>query len=104
MRTNRTNRRPHPIRRVLREQGRSIAWLSRQIKRGDSYTRGVVNDHWPATADFRLRCARALQLPQDVLFHGGSSNAGQPEDTAPTAGSDDDRAATAVVSLSVPVA
>lgn len=60
------------MREVLRSQGRSVAWLARQIGRRDSYVRGVVADHWPATADFRERCAKALQLPEQVLFHDGS--------------------------------
>lgn len=101
MQTNRTNRRVHPIREVLRAQGRSVAWLARQIDRRDSYVRGVLGDHWPATSDFRARCARALQLPQDVLFHADSEVSGREGD--PNTGSDSDRADT-VAAASVPAA
>jgi hypothetical protein len=72
---NRTNRTPHPIREVLRAQGRSVAWLARRIGRRDSYVRGVLQGHWPAVADFRARCAAELEMAEGDLFlvdHGAS--------------------------------
>jgi hypothetical protein len=64
----------HPIRRVLRDQGRTQAWLARTIGFASPYVRAVVSGAFPASARFRAACAEALALPEGDLFvgHGAS--------------------------------
>lgn len=96
---NRTEQ--HPVFRIVRfDQGRSLVWLARETGFSYGYVRMVAANLEKGSPRFRAACARVLGLPESVLFHGGSSDASPSED-APDTGSDDQRAATAVVSLSV---
>jgi hypothetical protein len=74
-RTNRTNHGPHPIRALLRAEGRSVAWLARSIGRDPNYTLSVLHGLFPAAPGFRARCAAVMQRPEAELFdeHGGST-------------------------------
>jgi hypothetical protein len=84
----------HPILRVLADQGRSMVWLGRQVDRHPKYLSQVFHGHEPAVASLRTACARALGVPESLLFHGGS-DAGRRGGRSST-GSDSDRADTVV--------
>jgi hypothetical protein len=69
-------RRPHPIRDVLRAQGRSQAWLAYRVGRNPAYVRAAVAGigRAGAGAGFRRACAEALGLPVHELFHAATSD------------------------------
>ncbi len=60
----------HPIWLILKEQGRSKVWLARSINYSYCYVKGVAAGTFGASAEFRRRCAVALNLPESVLFVG----------------------------------
>jgi len=76
--------RRHPIWDILDHQGRSLQWLSRRARYSESHIWAIKGGRAPASAEFRARCADALDLPDSVLFHDGSS-ASRPASTPETA-------------------
>lgn len=59
----------HPIWRILDHQGRKLLWLARKTGYSESHVRAIRSGAFPASEGFRKRCAEALDLPADVLFH-----------------------------------
>jgi hypothetical protein len=79
-RTNRTNHGPHPIRALLRAEGRSVAWLARSIGRDPNYTLSVLHGLFPAAPGFRARCAAVMQRPEAELFEQGGTSSASAQD------------------------
>jgi hypothetical protein len=65
---NRTGQ-AHPIVGILHGQGRKATWLAGQANVSRSYASLMCNGRRPATPHFRAACAKALGLPESVLFH-----------------------------------
>jgi hypothetical protein len=66
---NRIESHAHPIAGILVAQGRKGTWLAAETGVSQSYASLMVRNKRPATAAFRVACAKALGLPEDVLFH-----------------------------------
>lgn len=80
MNTNTTTRIRQPIAGVMRREALTLVWLGRRTGFHPTYLSRVFNGFEPATATVRSRCARALDMPEGVLFHGdGASGASRPE-------------------------
>lgn len=60
----------YPIWSLVRAQGRNLVWLARVTGYRHAYVRLVACGASPVTAEFRRRCVRALNLPEEVLFDG----------------------------------
>lgn len=58
----------HPIWSVLEHQGRSLRWLARRTGYSEDLMTFVKTDRRRATAEFRQRCATALDIPEALLF------------------------------------
>lgn len=56
------------VERVLEQQGRSVAWLARMANVDPSYAWRMLSGERPLTADFRTAAAKALGVPEDILF------------------------------------
>lgn len=56
------------VERVLEEQGRSIAWLSRKAGVSVSYAWMMLRGQRPLTDEFKAKAAEALGVPADMLF------------------------------------
>lgn len=82
----------HPIWAILEYQSRTLAWLARRTGYSEQTVRSISCGRRGASRDFRARAAAALDLPESVLFHDGSS--ASPSRRSPKAGSDN-RAGTA---------
>lgn len=54
--------------RTLEAQGRTIAWLSRETNVSVAYAWRMLRGERPATAEFRAATAKALGVPEDLLF------------------------------------
>ena len=65
------------VERVLEQQGRTIAWLSRRCGISVSYAWRMLRGERPITAEFRAAAAEALGVPEDILFPA------QPEKAVP---------------------
>lgn len=59
----------HPLWSILDHQGRSLAWLARRTEYSEQSVRSIACGRRNATDEFRLRCAKALDLPEHVLFN-----------------------------------
>lgn len=68
----------HPIWTVMEHQGRTLAWLARRIGYSHSHVKNVRSGGAIATANFRERCAQALDLPENVLFFDSRRTDGAP--------------------------
>ena len=58
----------HPIWLIIDHQGRSLTWLARKSGYSFSHVRNVKCGLARMTPNFRMRCAQALDLPEQVLF------------------------------------
>ncbi len=58
----------HPIWLILDHQGRSLTWLARKSGISLSHVKNVKCGFARMTPKFRMRCAEALDLPEQVLF------------------------------------
>lgn len=56
------------VERVLEQQGRTIAWLSRKTGVSVSYAWLMIRGERPVTEAFRTAAAEALGVPADLLF------------------------------------
>jgi transcriptional regulator with XRE-family HTH domain len=56
------------IERILDEQGRSMVWLARQTGVSQSYAWRMLRGERPLTPEFQAASARALGVPEDMLF------------------------------------
>lgn len=54
--------------RVLEQQERTISWLARKTGVSVSYAWRMLNGTRPLTQEFRARTAKALNVPEDILF------------------------------------
>lgn len=72
-----------PVWRILKHQGRGLEWLARKTGYAHLTVRAIACGARRPTAEFRAKCADALDMPEDVLFHGGAtpSESTQPEGT-----------------------
>ncbi len=59
---------PDMIWTILKEQGRNKLWLARQIGYSHGFVRRVSCGAANASPEFRRRCAKALGLPESILF------------------------------------
>lgn len=57
-----------PVKRILDQQGRSIAWLARKADVSVSYAWMMLRGERPLTAEFRSAAVEALGVPEDILF------------------------------------
>lgn len=57
-----------PVERVLDQQGRSVSWLARQTAVSQTYAWRMLKGERPITEDFKAATARALGVPEDLLF------------------------------------
>jgi hypothetical protein len=62
----------HPIRQILRDEGRSVIWLARQIRYTQAYTSSVISGYWNPSREFRKRCAAVMQRSESDLFYATS--------------------------------
>jgi transcriptional regulator with XRE-family HTH domain len=60
---------------VLASQERSQSWLGRKCGKSTSYVSRVVNGTLRPTAEFRVRAAEALGIPETLLFPAPESEA-----------------------------
>ena len=79
---------PHPIWAILREQGRyNLVWLAERTGYSHGHVKSVAVGLQPAGPRFRAACARLLDLPVSVLFHGatapGDPPIGESDSTSP---------------------
>lgn len=58
-----------PIWDVMRHQRRDYLWLASRTGYSHSHIKAIATGRFPASADFRSKCAFALDLPESVLFH-----------------------------------
>lgn len=58
-----------PIWKVMRHQRRDYLWLAARTGFSHSHIKAIATGRFPASADFRAKCAFALDLPESVLFH-----------------------------------
>lgn len=56
------------VERVLEQQGRSIAWLAREADVSVAYAWRMLKGERPMTTAFKQAAARALGVPEDILF------------------------------------
>lgn len=56
---------------TLSEQGRRQDWLADRIGMTPEHTNRVLQGKLPATADFRVKVARVLGVPERLLFPPG---------------------------------
>lgn len=56
------------VERVLEQQGRSIAWLSRKTGVSVAYAWRMLKGERSLTAEFKAAAAEALGVPEDLLF------------------------------------
>jgi hypothetical protein len=71
----------HPVFRLVREDGRSLAWLARKIGYSHGHVRSVASGSWPAVARFRAACVALLGGSEHDLFdHGDGSSAAPPKE------------------------
>jgi hypothetical protein len=59
----------HPILLVMAEQGRRHTWLAKTTGYRPEYLSRIFHKRLPATVRVRAACAKALGLPELVLFH-----------------------------------
>jgi len=57
-----------PIWSILEHQGRTMRWLADRIDYSISYVKQFKYGQIELTDEFKKRCARALDLPVEVLF------------------------------------
>lgn len=57
-----------PVERVLEQQGRSIAWLSRKAGVSVAYAWRMLKGERPLTSEFKAASAEALGVPEALLF------------------------------------
>jgi hypothetical protein len=57
-----------PIWEIMETQGRKLVWLAVWIGVSESHLRAIKAGNMTATPEFRAKCARALQLPERLLF------------------------------------
>jgi transcriptional regulator with XRE-family HTH domain len=57
-----------PVERVLDQQGRSVSWLARQTAVSQTYAWRMLKGERPVTSEFKAATARALGVPEDILF------------------------------------
>lgn len=58
----------HPLQVIILAQGRNQRWLAREAGVSEFHLSRVLRGRVPATDDLRMRCARVLCLPVEVLF------------------------------------
>lgn len=63
---------------VMRHQRRDYIWLAGRTGYSHSHIKAIATGRFPASADFRRKCAFALDLPESLLFQGD----GQPDDSS----------------------
>lgn len=56
------------VERVLEQQGRTIAWLSREAGVSVAYAWRMLRGERPLTSEFRAAASKALGVPEDILF------------------------------------
>lgn len=56
------------VERVLDEQGRTMIWLARQTGISQSYVWRMLRGERPVTDEFKTAAAKALGVPEDLLF------------------------------------
>lgn len=59
---------------ILREQGRSVVWLARQVEYSPTHLYHVKLGQRTATARLRRRIARVMQIPEATLFRWQSAS------------------------------
>ena len=58
----------HPLWHVLEHQGRKLWWLAQRTGYSESHLWALKAGKFPCTPDFRQKAAKALDLPEHVLF------------------------------------
>ena len=58
----------HPIAATLEAQERSLSWLARKTGKSPSYVLRVTQGTRRPSADFQVRAAEALGVPEALLF------------------------------------
>lgn len=61
--------REHPIRGIMRDEGRMLTWLARKTGYSQVYVQMTLLGHWNPSPAFRQRCVAVLQRPEDELFY-----------------------------------
>jgi transcriptional regulator with XRE-family HTH domain len=56
------------VERVLDEQGRNMIWLARQTQFSQTYVWRMLRGERPLTLEFKSAAAKALGVPEDLLF------------------------------------
>src|SRR5262245_21327982 len=83
--------RRHPVFALVRADGRTAAWLAREVGYSPGHLHNVAAGFWPASDVLRARVASRLGRDEAELFdQGGTSSAGThdgSDDRAGTAGS-----------------
>lgn len=54
---------------VMRHQRRDYIWLAGRTGYSHSHIKGIATGKYPPSAEFRAKCAIALDIPEDLLFH-----------------------------------
>lgn len=57
-----------PIWDVMRHQRRDYIWLAGRTGYSHSHIKAIATGRFPASADFRAKCALALDIPEHLLF------------------------------------
>jgi len=77
----------HPIKRIVREQGRTLTWLARQLDLSYGYLQQLLlppnHKRWaPAPSGFYARVARLLGVSEDEVHWPGGGKVRQPAEVA----------------------
>lgn len=69
-----------PIWGIMEHQGRTLAWLARRTGYSHTHVKNVKGGHQNASAEFRRRCAAALDIPEKYLFQPDPADAPEATD------------------------
>lgn len=62
------------VEKVLEQQGRTIAWLARMADVSVPYAWRMLKGERPLTPEFKKAAAKALGVPEDMLFGAGEAS------------------------------
>lgn len=66
---------------TIREQGRSVSWLARQVGLSRQYVSDIAHGHFTVREDVARRVGTALGVPFFVLFDVSDGGSFPPSDT-----------------------
>ncbi len=61
--------REHPIKGIMRNEGRKLAWLARETGYSNTYVIYALAGRWNPSHAFRQRCAEVLGRSIEDLFY-----------------------------------